>query len=226
MKPVDWDTKYRWEFVEEANGRDRMRKALKYIRPGGVHLDIGTGRGDGTCLVAEKKRTIGVDYGIQSLRIAKLKNQCLFQADGRHLPFQDGVFSSVTLLDVIEHVPGPEILLAEAHRVLGQEGILVLQTPTVESSRWKAMAARVYNSSKTVRSIDRVIKRLRPSVKAPNAILGYQPYDEALGRNQLKELVVNAGFEIRKWTVVTYFCPILLIQLFCYADLLICEKKG
>jgi SAM-dependent methyltransferase len=49
--------------------------------------------------------------------------------DGRRLPFQSAVFDSVLCTEVIEHVPTPTDVFAEAYRVLKDGGCLVLTTP-------------------------------------------------------------------------------------------------
>jgi len=128
IEPDDWDN-FAWEKIEEERGRNRMKKVLKYINKKGLHLDVGTGRGDGTFEVSKVKTTIGIDYGLRSLRIASIKNPYIYQVDARHMPFKDNSFDSITLLDVIEHIPSPEIAIAEIYRVLKSDGILLLQTP-------------------------------------------------------------------------------------------------
>ena len=84
VTPNDWDN-YNWELVEEIRAKNRMQKILKFIPKEGIHLDIGTGRGEGTQAVNNIKPTIGIDYGNRSLNIAKTYDLNLFQADGRHL---------------------------------------------------------------------------------------------------------------------------------------------
>jgi ubiquinone/menaquinone biosynthesis C-methylase UbiE len=65
-----------------------MRKALKHIPSDGLHLDVGTRRGDGTYLVSQKKQTVGIDFGLRSLKIAARKNRSLIQANACILPFK------------------------------------------------------------------------------------------------------------------------------------------
>jgi 2-polyprenyl-3-methyl-5-hydroxy-6-metoxy-1,4-benzoquinol methylase len=50
-------------------------------------------------------------------------------AHAERLPFADACFDVVTAFDVLEHVPRPELLLAEAARVLRPGGLLVGATP-------------------------------------------------------------------------------------------------
>lgn len=45
------------------------------------------------------------------------------------LPYEDGRFASVSLLDVLEHTPDERATLAEVHRVLRPGGVLVLTVP-------------------------------------------------------------------------------------------------
>ncbi len=50
-------------------------------------------------------------------------------ADGRALPFQSESFDGITSWEVIEHLPNPGCLFAEASRVLRPSGRLILSTP-------------------------------------------------------------------------------------------------
>jgi SAM-dependent methyltransferase len=54
---------------------------------------------------------------------------CGLVGTGESVPLADGVAEVVTLLDVIEHLQEPALVLAEAHRLLGKEGVLVVTVP-------------------------------------------------------------------------------------------------
>jgi len=45
------------------------------------------------------------------------------------IPYPNGYFDAVLLLDVLEHVPAPELVIAETYRVLRQGGELIVSVP-------------------------------------------------------------------------------------------------
>jgi SAM-dependent methyltransferase len=61
------------------------------------------------------------DYDIR----AKVDIRC----DGQSLPFTNNLFDTIICIDVIEHVPNPQQMIAELVRVLKPGGVLILSTP-------------------------------------------------------------------------------------------------
>jgi ubiquinone/menaquinone biosynthesis C-methylase UbiE len=116
-------------------GCDRYGFAWQHVPAGGAaHLDFGCG--DGRFLVGLKSKNIGRLVGVDVSREAaeQARAKCgdaeIVHIDGSSpLPFADAEFSSVSLLDVLEHVGEPDALLAELHRVLQDEGILIVTVP-------------------------------------------------------------------------------------------------
>jgi len=228
--PDDWD-EYNWDLVEESRAKRRMKKVLKYIPKNGNHLDIGTGRGEGTLEVSKLKNTIGIDYGTRSLGIAKKYNLNLFQADGRHLPFKDDSFNSVTAMDVIEHIPHPEMFFDEVYRVLTNDGVLILQTPVVETEAIKDWAKKIRNKYRIIRKVDNLALSLRSRLfkanpDSTNAQIGSQPFDIFIKNDQLVSLITQSNFKIFKTKKVNYFVSSYFIQMFSYADIFLCKKIG
>ena len=214
--PVDWD-KFDWECIEESRGRNRMRKVLKYLPSNGLHLDIGTGRGDGTYLVSQKKKTVGIDFGSRSLRIAVKKNDNLIQADACNLPFKADIFESVTCLDVIEHIPDAEKAIVEMYRVLKPESRLILQTPSLESTYLKRIGIIL---DFPFRMIKCILRRYNDDTKNP------QPYDKEIPIKKIRKKLVSTNFTIEKEKIVNYWHPSPIIRAFSFANLFICTKGG
>lgn len=95
--------------------RLRAYYAGKYIGAKESHLDIGCG--DGYFMKRSKCRHI---YGLD------LKYGDFFRDK---LDFPDNYFDYVTMLAVIEHLDFPLSIIRECHRILKDDGILVITTP-------------------------------------------------------------------------------------------------
>lgn len=95
-------------------------RVLAGAGPGSRLLDVGCGTG--TLLaraVADGLEVSGVDVAPQALAAAgqEAPAAVLRQADAHELPFDDGAFDLVTLVQVLEHVTNPVLALREARRV-------------------------------------------------------------------------------------------------------------
>ena len=126
-----------------AEGRisHRLERALEHVdaAPGRRILDLGCGRGEATAwAAAEGALVCGADYSDDALRIARQRCTTadgqapllLIRADACALPFADGAFDRVMMLDIVEHLyPWQlELALAEVYRVLSRGGTLVVHT--------------------------------------------------------------------------------------------------
>jgi SAM-dependent methyltransferase len=115
----------------------RCEKAvgLGELAPGQRVLDIACK--DAVLLAAIGKAGLAVDYvGLDISERVVTKNQerglsgtyvCANILEGA--PFGDQSFDRVFALEILEHVPGPERLLQEAHRMLRDNGRLLLSVP-------------------------------------------------------------------------------------------------
>jgi hypothetical protein len=61
---------------------------------------------------------IGVDSNSKPLEIARERGLEAYQGSADDLPFEDGTFDLVTLLDTVEHVPAEDTVFDECRRVL------------------------------------------------------------------------------------------------------------
>lgn len=103
------------------------------------HLEVAMGaygRGrllDLGCGLQEHRRLAspGAYLGIEVDRVRYAGTPPQVWGSGLQLPFAAGAFATVLCTQVLEHVPEPGQLLAEASRVLGSGGHLVLTAPHI-----------------------------------------------------------------------------------------------
>jgi SAM-dependent methyltransferase len=121
--------------TEEAN-RVAVMKALPK-RPGGSLLDIGTHRGDFTVRVAEHTEAQdihGVEFIAEHAAVARSRGIAAVEADIEEgLPFDDGSFDLISANQVIEHLRGTDLFLAEIRRVLKPGGVACISTNNLSS---------------------------------------------------------------------------------------------
>lgn len=107
--------------------------ALPYIKNKKV-LDIGCWTGQFEKLAVKHTKEIwGIDPGIEAIEIAKkfVPNAKFKVGNALDLKFKNKYFDTVTILDVIEHIPNglEEKCLREISKVLKTNGHLIISTP-------------------------------------------------------------------------------------------------
>lgn len=109
-----------------AQSREFRHVAALDLIQGGSVLDIGCGDGFMLSLLKEAGVTAeGAD--ISPIAVARCKERGLNARTynpGEKLPYNDASFTTVLLLDVLEHVYMPEALLKEATRIASKEVIV------------------------------------------------------------------------------------------------------
>jgi 2-polyprenyl-3-methyl-5-hydroxy-6-metoxy-1,4-benzoquinol methylase len=129
------------QFVSQARGREiTFNRCLDLIervwnRPPGRLLDIGTGGGSFPHVASSRGWKV---EGCEPNRWL-----CEWSHKNYGLPIRPGTvfdqnypsqsFDVVTLWDVLEHTPDPKKEIAEAHRLLAADGLLVINYPDIGS---------------------------------------------------------------------------------------------
>ncbi len=92
----------------------------RYMAPGPNQrvLDIGCGAGNMAHHLAHYGQVTGVDSNSRPLEVARQRGLQVQEGSADDLPFDDGTFDLVTLLDVVEHVPNEHGVFSECYRVL------------------------------------------------------------------------------------------------------------
>lgn len=110
------------------SGEERaLRAALSRLH--GRVLDIGCADKRLAALLPAGCSYIGLDYPKTAVGMYRTRPDVF--ADARSLPFVARGMQGVIFKDVLEHVPGPEAVLAEIGRVLEPGGTLVLWIPFI-----------------------------------------------------------------------------------------------
>ncbi len=97
----------------------RHRATLALVESGASVLDLGSGDGLLLALLKEKGvKGVGLDISEEGVAKARAKGleASVFDFSNK-LPFKDGTFDCVIMLDLLEHLYSPEELLKEAQRV-------------------------------------------------------------------------------------------------------------
>ena len=99
-------------------------------------LDIGGDNGVISLLLRQRGGTwTSADGGAKAVEaIRRLVGERVVEVEGCHLPLPDGAFDRVVVIDYIEHVIADEAFIAECHRVLKPDGVLIVNTPHVKRS--------------------------------------------------------------------------------------------
>ncbi|MGI8968537.1 MAG: class I SAM-dependent methyltransferase [Chloroflexota bacterium] len=94
-------------------------------------LDLGCAFGFGTRYLVPRYGAFGHDLDATSIaRARNLSSGIVFtEGPADHVPYPDGWFQGVLLLDVLEHVPDEGAVIAEIARVLRPGGRLILSVP-------------------------------------------------------------------------------------------------
>lgn len=99
-------------------------EALKKVVPKnktGLEIGVGTGR-----FSVPLHISAGIDPSFGMLKIARQRGVNVFQGHGENLPFANELFDYVAIIITLCFVDDPEKVLEESHRVLKDDGRLVI----------------------------------------------------------------------------------------------------
>jgi SAM-dependent methyltransferase len=141
-------------------------------------LDIGCGPGTFIGTLPEAVECVGTDLAAPQIEYANSeygtpRHRFVCVKSGP-LPFEDATFDAVTVIELIEHLPRPDLqtLLGEARRVLRPGGKLVLTTPNY-ASLWPLLE-KIVNARAPVTYEDQHISFFTPGrLRAQLEILGF-----------------------------------------------------
>jgi SAM-dependent methyltransferase len=152
-----------------------------------------------------------VDYGKRAYETLKVQSEDRVISFKKHylnlekdrLPFEDNSIDIIVFFEILEHfVFDPMHVLLEINRVLKPDGYFFISTPNLNSAR----------------SFLNMIKRDNPTLYTD-----YKPEDQIYMRhnrecsiNDVKMLVENSGFVVKKFTTIIYPAKILQVRIFLF----------
>lgn len=140
-------------------------------------LDVGCGTGLFLYLLRDMKKcnVHGVEIGKEAAQCAKENlGLDLLQCTLLETQFQDSCFDLITMWHYLEHEYHPNETLRECHRILKDEGLMVIQLPNIESIEAKFFRNRWFN------------------LDAPRHVIHFSP-------STITKMLSKNGFEIIKF---------------------------
>jgi 2-polyprenyl-3-methyl-5-hydroxy-6-metoxy-1,4-benzoquinol methylase len=141
-KIYSFDTGYHDDLADDASwGSRRFTKLAarhaamlaKHLAKGRV-LDVGCSAG--FFLAAAKARGLtptGLELSADTARLAEKRSNCaVVRGTLEEAELAPASFEAVTLWDVLEHVLDPLATLRAAHRLLAEDGLVVVSTPNID----------------------------------------------------------------------------------------------
>lgn len=111
---------------------DLAEELSRRLHPGMIAADLGCGPGELLSRMAQSSRqVVGVDSSARMLelagaRLAGRQNVSLRLGELEHLPLREAEVQAATLSMVLHHLNDPQVVLAEARRVLAPGGVLLV----------------------------------------------------------------------------------------------------
>jgi 2-polyprenyl-3-methyl-5-hydroxy-6-metoxy-1,4-benzoquinol methylase len=126
--------------VVSAQSLERQVTACANYRMTGRWLDIGFGEG-GLLRIAEKQgwQCYGTEVAPQALAYGAQRGWTVTDNAEQDARFKPQGFDVVTMIELLEHVPNPQEMLAAAARWLRPGGLLYLTTPNARSLNWRVL---------------------------------------------------------------------------------------
>ncbi|MBN2139237.1 MAG: methyltransferase domain-containing protein [Sedimentisphaerales bacterium] len=198
---------------------DRWGFAWECVASGNsAHLDFGCNEGHFLSSLKSKQigRLVGVDASSEAIaRGKKLYDdiELIHVSAAASLPFGDGTFDSITIMDVIEHIFKQHELLSELRRVLKNDGTLIVTVPGqhafsfLDMGNFKFRFPRLHKWYYSLRHSPEEYDRRYAS--NPDGLVGdvsaEKRWHEHFSRNKLGKVLEISGFKVINFDGAGFF---------------------
>lgn len=189
-----------------------------------AHFDFGCNKGVFLNSLKSKglDRLVGVDISSEAIAQAQLQYPSL---EIKHiqkatpLPFENGQFTSITIMAVIEHVYEQKELLDELNRVLKDDGILIITVPGkylfsfLDLGNYKFLFPRLHRWYYCLTHSKQEYESRY--ISNPDGLIGdisaRKKWHEHFSHSDLQKLVNNSNLKVDKFDGAGFFFRILIV---------------
>jgi SAM-dependent methyltransferase len=120
----------------------RIKKIRSFIENGNL-LDIGCAFGGFLKAASRYYNPFGIEISDYAGGFAKLEfGEKIHIGSLENHPFKDEFFSSITMIEVLEHLPAPVVSITECFNLLKKGGLLVIQTANMNGIQARLLRDR------------------------------------------------------------------------------------
>lgn len=211
----------KFEIIREKDHLYRLNPILKMRDRYGYRKLLDIGAGYGYFLKLAKERGFNVvgtevserasefargNYGVSILNISEVEEA----------GFEDDSFDVISLCDVIEHLPYPEDTLKEIHRILRDNGVLMIVTPNYRTfttflsqiNRWLGYPVKPLGDEYAIKTWENGCYHLRPKRLDEEGYRMYLLHSlhhlYFFNTGTLKELLSRSNFSVVKYPTGRY----------------------
>jgi SAM-dependent methyltransferase len=127
--------------LREATQRERLQRLLHHVQAGRL-LDVGAGPGDFLAVAVERFEADGVEPDPATAAQAVARGLRVQNTTLGSLRAPAGGYQAVTMFHVIEHLDSPRAGLVAVRDLIAADGVLLIETPTVDSAFFTLAPAR------------------------------------------------------------------------------------
>jgi len=133
----------------------RLKKIIQvsHLNENDTVLDLGCGEGFLISFLPKLKRIVGIDISKIVLKRAKkiLKDKSnvqLIWGDAQKLNMADEIFDKIICSETLEHLPYPQKVMKEIHRLLKRNGLAIISVPDEKRIQFIMKMAKFFSLDK------------------------------------------------------------------------------